>query len=264
MATMTTVLPIPAFSDNYIWMLCDAKQQYAAIIDPGDATPVINALEKGNIQPVAILITHHHHDHIGGIRALLQKYPNLVVYGPKAERIAMLTHEVVPNDRIDLQHIGIQFKVLDTSGHTAGHISYYNAQQELLFCGDTLFANGCGRIFDGTVEQLHQSLENIAQLPPATKIYCAHEYTLDNIGFSKWVESDNNDLLQREKICWELLDNDEATIPTLLADELKTNPFLRCHNKNVIAAAERFSGRKLQTSSEVFSVIRHWKDSEYD
>jgi len=261
---MTTILTIPAFSDNYIWMLCDDTLQYAAIIDPGDATPVINALEKGNIQPVAILITHHHHDHIGGIAVLLQKYPHLAVYGPQAEHIALLTHKVMPNESIDLQPIDIQLKVLDTSGHTAGHISYYNKQEGLLFCGDTLFASGCGRVFDGTMEQLHQALENIAQLPATTKIYCAHEYTLDNIGFAKWVESNNEDLLTRERLCWELLDNDKPTVPTLLGDELKTNPFLRCHKKSVIEAAESFAGKKLPTSGEVFNVLRHWKDSEYD
>ncbi len=259
---MSTILPVSAFSDNYIWLICDEQQRYAAIVDPGDATPVMTALEEKNIEPIAILITHHHSDHIGGISRLLQKYPQLPVYGSKNERIATLTHKVEQDDVIDLQKIGIQLNVLDTFGHTAGHISYY--APDMLFCGDTLFANGCGRVFDGTIEALHQSIEKIAKLPPETKIYCAHEYTLDNIGFAKWVEAENKDLLEREAICWNLIDNDQATLPTLLADELKTNPFMRCKEQVVIEQAEKFAGKKLPNASEVFRAIRQWKDSEYD
>jgi hydroxyacylglutathione hydrolase len=260
--TMTTVLPIAAFSDNYIWLLCDHKQRYAAIVDPGDAQPVITALEQKNIQPVAILITHFHHDHIGGVTRLLEEYPHLPVYGPNNEAIPTLTDKVTHADIIDLPQINSQLLVLDTKGHTAGHISYYTNNR--LFCGDTLFANGCGRVFDGTVEDLHHSLEQIANLPPETKIYCAHEYTLDNIGFAKWVEPENNDLLEREAQCWKLIDNNKPTVPTLLSDELKTNPFLRCNKKTVIQHAEKFAGKTLLNSTEVFRAIRQWKDTEYD
>lgn len=259
---MTTTFPITAFSDNYIWMLCDEKQRYAAIVDPGDAEPVIDTLKQKNIEPVAILITHYHHDHIGGIAHLLEQYPQLPVYGPSNEPISTLTNKVAHADVINLPHINSPLLVLDTKGHTAGHISYYT--NDSLFCGDTLFANGCGRIFNGTADDLHHSLQQIAKLPPETKIYCAHEYTLDNIGFAKWVEPDNKDLLERESQCWVLIDNNKPTVPTLLSDELKTNPFLRCDEKSVIQQAEKFAGHPLVTSSEVFSAIRRWKDSEYD
>ncbi|MCK5814009.1 MAG: hydroxyacylglutathione hydrolase [Cocleimonas sp.] len=259
---MPTIIPISAFSDNYIWLICDNQQRYAAIVDPGDATPVIEVLEEKNIEPVAVLITHHHSDHIGGISRLLKKYPQLPVYGPKNERITALTHKVGQDDVIDLHQIDTQLNVLDTFGHTAGHISYY--APNILFCGDTLFANGCGRIFDGSIETLHQSLEKIAKLPPETRIYCAHEYTLDNIGFAKWVEVNNKDLIEREAVCWDLIDNSKSTIPTLLSDELKTNPFMRCDEQVVIEQAEKFAGKQLPNSTEVFRAIRHWKDSEYD
>lgn len=259
---MPSILPVSAFSDNYIWLLCDDALDYAAIVDPGDAKPVIETLERKKIQPIAILITHRHSDHVAGIDSLLRKYPELPVYGPKIEKIPKRTHAVQQDDVIDLKEIGIQLKVLDTFGHTAGHISYY--AEKLLFCGDTLFANGCGRVFDGRIEDLHASLEKIAKLPADTQIFCAHEYTLDNIGFSKWVEPDNQELLEREATCWTLIDNDKPTLPTLLADELKVNPFLRCDQKTVIQAAEKFAGKSLKSPVEVFRAIRQWKDTQYD
>ena len=259
---MPSILSVSAFSDNYIWLLCDDKQRYAAIIDPGDATPVIETLEKEKIQPTAILITHRHSDHVAGIVALLKKYPKLPVYGPKTEKIPKRTHAVQQGDSIDLQEIGIKLNVLNTFGHTAGHISYY--ANKLLFCGDTLFSNGCGRIFDGRIEDLHHSLEKIAKLPPDTQIFCTHEYTLDNIGFAKWIEPDNKNLLEHETACRALIDADKPTLPTLLSDELKTNPFLRCNEKNVIKKAEQFSGESLNNSLDVFIAVRHWKDSQYD
>ena len=259
---MSTVLTIPAFSDNYIWLLCDDQQQYAAIVDPGDAKPVIASLKDNKIEPIAILITHHHSDHVGGISALLQAYPDLPVYGPKNENIPHSTHPVQEGDIIKLDKINSSLQVIDTPGHTAGHIVYYD--NENLFCGDTLFVNGCGRVFDGTYKDLHQSLEKLAKLPPTTKIYCAHEYTLDNIGFAKWVEEDNKDLQKREKNCWDLIDNDKPTVPSLLGDELRTNPFLRCNEQTVIEKAEHFADKKLDNSADVFTAIRQWKDSEYD
>ncbi|MCK5813397.1 MAG: hydroxyacylglutathione hydrolase [Cocleimonas sp.] len=259
---MPSILPVSAFSDNYIWLLCDDKQQYTAIIDPGDAAPVIAMLEKKKIQPIAILITHRHSDHIAGVPALLQKYPELPVYGSEKESIPKLTRAVKQGDFITLAEIDIKLEVLETFGHTAGHLSYY--AERLLFCGDTLFSNGCGRIFDGTIEDLYASLEKIAKLPADTQIFCAHEYTLDNIGFSKWVEPENKDLLAREIACWMLIDEDKPTIPSLLSNELKTNPFLRCHKETVIQAAEKFAGKPLNYPVEVFRAIRQWKDSEYD
>ena len=260
---MSIVLTVPAFSDNYIWLLCDDKQQYAAIVDPGDARPVLETLNNSNIEAIAILITHHHSDHVGGIYDILQTYPDIPVYGPKNERIPHRTHALQEGDYVKLNKIGATLQVLDTPGHTAGHIVYYD-DNENLFCGDTLFVNGCGRVFDGTLKDLHQSLQKIAKLPSTTKIYCAHEYTLDNIGFAKWVEEDNKDLKTREQQCWDLIDNNKSTVPSKLSDELKTNPFLRCHERSVIEKAEKFTGKILTNSADVFAAIRQWKDSEYD
>ena len=256
------IFPVPAFNDNYIWMICDAGRRHAAIVDPGDAGPVLSALKAQGIEPVAILITHHHGDHVGGVSALKQRYPRLPVYGPAQERIPGMTDPLADGDRVVLPEIGAEFEVLDVPGHTAGHIAYYG--HGALFCGDTLFAGGCGRVFDGTHEQLADSLQRIAALPGHTQVYCAHEYTLDNIGFGKWVEPDNGALLQREEQALALRHDGEPTVPSTVAVELATNPFLRLAEPGVVAAAEKRAGHALKTPREVFFVIRQWKDREYD
>jgi len=263
---MLHVISVPAFSDNYIWLLSNEEKKYAAIVDPGDAQVVLEALEQQQMQAIAILITHHHSDHIGGIAKLLHKYPDIPVYGPAGESIPNIHYPLDANKPIYLDKLDLNFDILDIPGHTVGHIAYYHADENAksLFCGDTLFANGCGRVFDGSLKDLHDSLQQIAALPEDTLIYCAHEYTLDNIGFAKWVEPDNQDLDLRQQACWELVDNNHATVPSKLALELKTNPFLRTHIPTVIARAEEVANRKLNSASEVFAVLRIWKDTEYD
>jgi len=256
------IFPVPAFNDNYIWLICDAERRHAAIVDPGDAAPVLAVLKAQEIEPVAILVTHHHADHVGGVSALKQRYPRLPVYGPATERIPGITNPLTGGDRIALAEIGAAFEVLDVPGHTAGHIAYYG--HGALFCGDTLFVGGCGRVFDGTHEQLADSLQQLAALPGDTQVYCAHEYTLDNYGFGKWVEPDNAALLAREEEALARRHEGQPTVPSTLADERATNPFMRLGEADVIAAAEKRAGHALETPREVFYVIRQWKDREYD
>lgn len=277
---MAHIITVPAFSDNYIWLICDENKQYAAIVDPGMAAPVINALEEESIQPVAILLTHFHYDHVNGIPELLERYPDLPIYGPARERdqfakdpnrpeygpasanILRITHPLDVNDEFTLDKIESSFKVLDFAGHTAGHIGYLTGNK--LFCGDTLFAAGCGRIFNGTFEQLHDSLQRIKELPEETLIFCAHEYTLDNLGFAKLVEPDNTDILDRQDADMGLIDDEKATVPSTLALELKTNPFLRTDNADVIQKVAEATGKSLANSTEVFAAMRIWKDTKYD
>ena len=263
---MLHILPVAAFSDNYIWLLSDENKKYAAIVDPGDANVTIEALTQYEMQPIAILITHHHADHVGGIEALLQKYPDLPVYGPANESIPFMTHPLTAENTVKLEALDANLQVLDIPGHTAGHIAYYHEDEveKRLFCGDTLFANGCGRVLGGTLHDLHHSLQQIAALPPETLIYCAHEYTLDNIGFAKWVEPDNQALLAHEQTVFKLMDANKPSIPTSLQLEKSINPFLRVNQKSVISAVEKYCRHPLANSTEVFSVLRTWKDRAYD
>ena len=176
------IIPVPAFEDNYIWLICDGR--YAAVVDPGDAEPVLGHLSRHGLRLAAILITHHHGDHTGGIEALL-RHAAVPVYGPRKENIPGITNPVGTGDTVRLPELGVEFAVLDVPGHTAGHIAYYGANS--LFCGDTLFTCGCGKLFEGTPAQMHASLQKFAALPDDTQVYCAHEYTLENIRFAKKV-----------------------------------------------------------------------------
>ncbi|MCP5418984.1 MAG: hydroxyacylglutathione hydrolase [Gammaproteobacteria bacterium] len=259
---MLNVAPVRAFQDNYIWLLEDAPGRQAAIVDPGDARPVLEALRKGNVTPTAILITHHHGDHVGGVRGLLAHYPQLPVFGPAGERIPSLTQRLQEGDVITVPGLNVEFRVLDVPGHTAGHIAYYGGGA--LFCGDTVFSVGCGRLFEGSPEQMHASLSKIAALPGDTLVYCAHEYTLDNIAFAKWVEPENPDLLQREREAHALREQDQPTVPSRLDVERRTNPFLRFDEPTVVAAASAFAGKRLRPGAEVFGTVRYWKDSRFD
>lgn len=259
---MLNIIPIPAFSDNYIWMLQRTGSKAVVLVDPGETRRILRLVEEQGVIPVALLITHHHGDHVGGVAQLLEKFPVMKVYGPSHENIPGITHRLKQDDQIHIDEIDATFQVIDVPGHTRGHIAYYG--EGALFCGDTVFACGCGRLFEGTPEQMTDSLAKIAALPAATKIYCAHEYTLANIGFARWVEPDNEDLLQRDDEDMARQEKGIPTVPSTLELELKTNPFLRYRVAGVKQAAEKFAGKKLNTDAEVFAAIRRWKDTEYD
>lgn len=254
---MMNVSFVPAFDDNYIWLLEDAARRQAAIVDPGDAEAVIDYLEQHSITPVAILITHHHGDHTGGISELLARYP-MPVYGPAHERIPHISQPLQEGDTVTLD-FGVELQVMDVPGHTRGHIAYYGGGA--LFCGDTLFAGGCGRLFEGSPQQMWQSLCKFIALPDDTRIYCAHEYTSANLQFALVAEPDNQALQQRVADTRELRSRKLPTVPSTLALEKATNPFLRCEENSIIEAAEAFAKRPLTQADEVFAVVRHWKDT---
>lgn len=226
--------PIEAFQDNYIWLI--HNDQNSIIVDPGDAGPVISALERKNLNLVAILITHHHADHIGGVMALQEKYPHIKIFAPQKDKYEFVNISLKNGDEINIPELQINYKIIEIPGHTRGHIAYYDKKN--LFCGDTLFACGCGKIFDGTHEQMYNSLKKISALPKDTKIYCAHEYTKKNITFALSLDPDDTNLKLRK----ESLSNVTNTIPSSLEEELKTNPFLKC------------------TSLEAFKSLRDLKD----
>jgi hydroxyacylglutathione hydrolase len=256
------VIPIPAFEDNYIWLIGDESAGSYAVVDPGDETPVLNWLRDREAVLSAVMITHQHYDHVGGVDDLVAAFPGIPVYGPSGNRIKGVDHPLVEGQQVSISAGKAAFQVLELPGHTAGHIAYFG--EGALFCGDTLFTAGCGRVFDGTIEQLSDSLRRIASLPPATRIYCAHEYTLDNLGFASLVEPDNTEIQQRIRDEEEKRSLGQPTVPSSLSLELATNPFLRTAEPQVIAAAEQYAGHELTGHREVFAALRRWKDQEYD
>lgn len=254
---MINIEPIKAFDDNYIWLM--TTNEGSIVVDPGENINLLKVIEKKNIKLDAILVTHHHYDHTGGIEELLTKYPNLKVYGPN-NNVDLIKSRLVDGELLNV--IGVDFEVIEIPGHTLDHIAYYANinNSPLLFCGDTLFAGGCGRVFEGTFDQMYESLMKLKKLPQNTRIYCGHEYTINNLKFAKAVEPDNIDLIARYNDAIDLRKNNIPTLPSTLSIELKTNPFLRAEKNNV----QKIIPNEFKTGlseKEIFSALRQWKDN---
>jgi hydroxyacylglutathione hydrolase len=257
---MITIIPIPAFADNYIWTLREGGN--AVVVDPGDAKPVLDYLDREGLALTAILATHHHNDHVGGVPALVARY-GVPVFGPARESIPERTRALGEGDEIDVPGLPLHLRVMDIPGHTAGHIAYFGEVSGVpsVFCGDTLFAVGCGRLFEGTPQQMWTSLSSLAALPPDTRVYCGHEYTLANIRFALAVEPDSAPLWERQAREQAKRDRGEPTLPSTIGEERSTNPFLRAPIAEVRKAAATHTGGALSGDVETFAALRAWKNA---
>jgi hydroxyacylglutathione hydrolase len=251
-------IPLPAFQDNYLWLLHDGQR--ALVVDPGDAQPVLAFLERSGLQLEAILVTHHHPDHVGGVD-VLRDATGARVWGPARERLPEPVHRLAEGDTVSV--LGVTFRVFDVPGHTAGHIAYYCDEIDgapLLFCGDTLFSGGCGRLFEGTPAQMHASLAKLAALPDATRVCCTHEYTLANLKFAKAVEPGNDELVHYFEHCERLRTQGLPTLPSSIGREKQINPFLRTRQAAVAQAAQAHGAADPGDEVAVFAAIRQWKN----
>ena len=249
------ITAIPAFDDNYIWLL-SAGGKACAVVDPGDADPVLEVLERLGLNLSYILLTHHHHDHVGGVQELLERY-DATVFGPADARIPFVHKVCREGDEVQLADLNVNFKVLEVPAHTRSHIAFFAG--DILFCGDTLFSLGCGRFFEGTASDMQKSLDKLAALPVDAKVYCAHEYTQANCAFALKVEPDNPELQARAREIDELRAEGKITLPTTLAEELATNPFLRTRENSVVEAARKLDPHATAGISTM-ATIRAWKD----
>jgi hydroxyacylglutathione hydrolase len=256
---MLNIQPITAFTDNYIWLLYDDATRQAFVVDPGDAEPVIQTLGSLQLELTGILITHHHFDHVGGVQTLCDLFKP-VVYGPVNPSIEGVTKRVSASDAVDV--LGMAFNVIEVPGHTLDHIAYFHdGATPIVFCGDTLFAGGCGRLFEGNPPMMLRSLESLAALPPATRVYCAHEYTLANLAFAQAVEPHNKPLSERITVAQATRSRGEPTVPSNIALELATNPFLRCNSLQLQASLQEQGKSAGRSTLEAFTAVRAWKDS---
>lgn len=244
-----------AFRDNYIWLL--TQGHYSVVVDPGDAAPVLDYLRQQALSLCGILITHHHHDHVGGVETLLANH-RVPVYAPQHEDFSFPYQPVGEGDRVDLPELETALQVLDVPGHTARHVAYYGGNS--LFCGDTLFGCGCGRIFDGSCRQLYHSLQRLAALPDATEVYCAHEYTLANLRFARMIDPDNAALRARESADSAISARGLPTLPSTLGLEKSTNPFLRCGSAAIRQTASAFNPDAAASEEAIFCAIRELKN----
>ena len=257
------ITPIPAFTDNYLWLL--ERGGRAAIVDPGDAAPVERALAERGLTLAAILVTHHHADHIDGLPALTRAHPGVPVYGPAAENIRGVTQALREGDRVTA--LDVAFTIWEVPGHTLGHIAYVADEPPpehgpgFVLCGDTLFSAGCGRLFEGTAQQLHRSLQRLAALPPDTRVYCTHEYTLANLAFAAMVEPQRPELAAAIAEVRQRRRRHEPSLPSTIGRERLINPFLRAAEPAVAQAAQRQAGAPLAGELEVFAALRRWKDN---
>jgi hydroxyacylglutathione hydrolase len=253
---MFDLIQIPAFKDNYIWLL--RKGASAVVVDPGDAIPVLEVLRGENLSLSSILITHHHNDHQGGVVDLLAHSPSTEVFGPAEESITGMTRPLRGGESVYLDSLGLKLQVIAVPGHTLGHLAYYG--EGCLFCGDCLFTGGCGRVFEGAAPSMAESLTRLAALPDDTLIYCAHEYTEANMRFALAVEPGNRALHHRADEVAALRAKGMSTVPSTLSLEKATNPFLRCKEPEVVAAA---CARGIRESDPVavFAALRAWKNS---
>lgn len=266
-----SISPIKAFNDNYIWAVTAKGSHKLVLVDPGDAQPCIEYMKSNNLELAAILITHHHADHTGGIAAL-KKYSTtqnneLIVYGPANEKIADIDIKLLENDQIDIElsghnqsnNITFSLNVLEVPGHTAGHIAYFNA--DLVFCGDTLFSGGCGRLFEGTPQQMFNSLEKLKALPSHTKVYCTHEYTLANLHFALATEPNNQDLIDYFNTVKTMRERDQISLPSSIGNERRINPFLRTDSAEVKTSVSDYNNKDISQPVDVFGALRSWKDN---
>lgn len=255
---MYKVNKIDAFSDNYIWAI--TTKEKCSIVDPGNAEPVIDYLLEQNLELTDILLTHHHPDHVGGVKELIQRFPNAQVFAPNNQRFPMVTVLCKDQQKIKLNNNNIELTVISLVGHTLDHIGFHDERNA--FVGDTLFSGGCGRLFEGSPVEMHNSLQKLAELPSHTNIYCAHEYTLANLEFACTVEPDNMNLFEYQQLVIRMRNNDISSIPTTIKTELKINPFLRCSSKTIQNnVRENFDICENISEQHTFTMLREWKNN---
>lgn len=255
---MLRITPLPAFSDNYIWMLENAGETW--VVDPGLSAPVVEFLTEKNLSLDGILITHNHPDHVSGVERLLSESPRVV--GSGRNRHPHTSEPVLGGEKIEIA--GLSFRAIAVPGHTMNHIAFFAAPPEsepILFCGDTLFAAGCGRLFEGTPAMMFDSLQQLLKLPDETLIYCGHEYTLANLRFASEVDPENSAVQEAIQKAQELRANGQPTLPSILKNEKQTNPFLRAHMPQLRLRMEELSGEQIESDVECFAQIRRWKDT---